>query len=213
MIDDDGAIESRLDDNSSEAAEYRDGLQFVKENIEELTQMVVRLCAHWNHLDLQDDIICDVIYGQANQTFLKYDAAIAYDSGCNLSGFMFARLQLLCRKWYQSHSRKYYSRYKQFDFYSTHSAAEHSDYVSNLRDDTTQREQSALFDQEEVILLMNRLASQDAWLIRQHLQFNFTFEEIADKVGGAQSTLRVKYDAAMQRLKRIADEYLRANCD
>ena len=64
---------------------------------------------------------------------------------------------------------------------------------------------SALIQRDEVISLLDELPEYEKRLIRLHYGYNNTFEEIADKIGGAPSTLRVHCNAAVAKLQRLIE--------
>jgi len=172
--------------------EYRNGMDFVAGNIEPLQLLVTRICAAYHRLDLVDDMFCDAIVGNADRAFDKFNPQINDD----LAGWMHAQFRFYCRKWFSKYTRRAL-RESQLDATATNHLQEIPDERNAI---------SALIRQDEVIRLLGKLTAYEQRLIRLHHGFNNSFEEIADKIGGAPSTLRVHCNSAVAKLQRLINE-------
>ena len=169
--------------------EYRNGMDFVAGNIDTLRGLAIRICSTYHRIDLVDDMFCDAIVGNADRAFNKFNPQINDD----LAGWMHAQFQFYCRKWFSKYSRRA-SRESQLDSDATNHLQELPDSNDAI---------SALIRQDEVIRLLGELSEYEQRLIRLHYGFNNSFEEIADKIGGAASTLRIHCNTAVAKLQRL----------
>lgn len=174
-------------------SEIRSGLDFVAKYDTEIRKLMYKLCAYMHNrqhdcdnnaaiLNLVDDVYSECILEKCQIIYDKYNPAIG-----TLKGFMMNQLYLYARKWFQS-LRLRESRAMSLQSTETDFATDDDKAVA------------ALLDSEQVILILAQLSPQDAQLVRMHVCYSQSFDEIAERLGGAPSTWRVKFNSAMRRL-------------
>lgn len=175
------------------------GMDFVAAHIKPLQAMVARMCNAYRRPDLAEDMFCDAIVGNCDRAYNKFDSSINDD----LSGWMYSQFQWYCRKWFAKHCRRA-DRETQFTVLDDSEANEVA--AITLLADSAESIVSALSRYEEVIGLLGELSDYEKRLIRLHYGYDNSFEEIADKIGGAPSTLRIHCNAAIAKLQRRSDK-------
>jgi RNA polymerase sigma factor (sigma-70 family) len=164
------------------------GLEYVAEHIISIREMLFRICTYMQRPDLVDDVFSECILEVANRVYDKYDCSIG-----TRDGFMFAQFQLYARRWFQS------LRTRQSRFVAMDDDAERARVA--LHDAGI----SALLTREQVILYMAKLTAHEERIVRMHIGYDQSFDEIAERLGGGVSTIRVTFNAAMERLQDLAN--------
>jgi RNA polymerase sigma factor (sigma-70 family) len=204
---------SGLNDNTIQS-----GVDFVAANANEVYAMLRRLimrkyAQHRDNVDnIVDEIFSDVILETCNDIWNAFDP-LRGDAGNSRRGFMFARFQFAARNWL-SKRRLQDSRFlKISDVTNAINRDSHTDSEFLTADNTelqsfersrARAEEncaiSALERREFVISLLGSLPARMEQVVRMHIMYGFTFEEIATKIGGSASGNRLLLNEAMSEL-------------
>jgi len=147
------------------------------------------ICLNSKMSRFAEDMFAEAIVDKAESVYNSFDPT----RNDNVEGFMLSRWRYRCRDWIAD-------KVKQLQKEETVNSELLNDVCS------VHPEFSALAAKDEVIAILDCLASFDRRLLTLKIVHGWTFDQIAAKLHSAESTVRVKFNEALLRARWYAQQ-------